>query len=236
MNWDISHHIDIIVYAVVAAVLLGRLWSAFGKRNDEDPQRPNPFVTPAPGARDEEDTEVLPGRVRPGNRQKDGENRDGDLARRPFAPVLVAPASLAGGLEQVKQIDRSFDEKQFLQTARTIFSSVVESFAKGDLSSIASLLGPEVRPHFEQAVAARKSAGQTLQSRIARIKDAEVAVAKIENNRALITVNFVSEQENILRGADGAVISGVPGQLEEIADSWVFARDAKSDWIVAETR
>ena len=223
-------NIDIIVYALVAGILLVRLWAVFGRRNDEDRQRPNPFATPAPGLRKDGD---VPFRLDSGRRD--------DLASLPLGqtPILAAPMSLLGSLEQVRQLDPGFDEKQFLQNARTVFSTVVAGFAKGDLSDAARLLSPSVLAGFQSAIEARKVAGETLETRIPRIKDAETTAARIEDNRILVTVRFASEQENILRDASVNVMHGAPGKTEEITDLWTFARDAKSpgsEWRLVETR
>ncbi len=212
-------HLDIIIYAVIAVLLLARLWAVFGRRNDEDKERPNPFVAPPPA-----DDEVM---VRP---------RAKEASALPL-PQGSAPASLAGGLEQIARLDPDFDEKKFLSDARAIFAAVVGGFSNGDLSACRRMLGPGVLPHFEAAIAARAKAGEKLAGRIARIREAEVAAARVEGSRAVLAVRFLSEQENVLSDASGKVISGTPGRSEEIADHWVFARAAKGgDWQVIETR
>lgn len=218
-------HADIIIYGVIAVVLLVRLWAVLGRRNEEDRQRPNPFATPAPGPADDDSGAI----VRPQLR--------GNAPASSFTPISVAPLSLAGGLEQIKEVDISFDEKQFLQDAKEMFSSVVGAFAKGDLSSVKDRLGAAVLPHFAAAINARQKAGETLENKVVRVREAEVTAARAENNRAIIAVRFVSEQENILRDASGNVLSGAPGKLEEITDLWTFARDAKeTGWQVIETK
>jgi len=219
----IMAHADILIYALIAVVLLVRLWVVFGRRNDNDRQRPNPFAAPPPGTRDDEDVMVL--------------------AKRPetAAPALLAPAplSLAGALEAAKKLDPSFDEKKFLQDARGFFTIIVGDFATGDLSRSRTLLGPSVLPHFEAAIAARVKAGETLESRIIRIRETETAAARIEDTQLFIAVRFVSEQENILCDASGKIVSGAPGKVEEITDLWTFARDTRAltpAWQLVETK
>lgn len=220
--------LDIILYAIIAVVLFARLWSVFGRRNDEDTQRPNPFAAPP---------------TPPANAQ-DASFAGADPAVSPNGallpkPLLAAPASLAGGLEQIKILDPSFDEKQFLQGARTAFTMIVEDFAKSDLSQIERLLGPEVLPHFRQAIEARRDAGQVMESKILRIREADTFAAQVDDSRAIVTVRFISEQENVLRDAEGHVIGGNPDQVEIITDIWSFARDVKSsdpNWILIETK
>jgi predicted lipid-binding transport protein (Tim44 family) len=217
-------HADIIIYGVIAVVLLVRLWAVLGRRNEEDRQRrPNPFAAPAPGPADDDSGAIVRQQPR------------GNMST-PLTPILIAPLSLAGGLEQIKQIDTSFDEKQFLQDAKGTFSSVVGAFAKGDLSNVKDQLGAAVLPHFAAAINVRQKAGETLENKVNRVREAEVTAARVESNRAVIAVRFVSEQENILRDAAGNILSGAAGKPEEITDLWTFARDSKTGWQVIETK
>ena len=207
--------IDILVYAIIAAVLLGRLWAVLGARHEDEPQRPNPYV-PAPP---------------PPTEQK-------NVAPVRFS-VVLPPASLEGGLAQVKAIDPAFEEKAFLQEARAAFTAIVTGYAAGTMDVLSPFLSPALLAHFGQAAEARRAEGQTAQSRIIRIKDAEVTAAHSQGTQAFITVRFVSDQENILRDSHGTIIGGVEGKIEEVTDIWVFARDTKLPdvkWVVVETR
>jgi predicted lipid-binding transport protein (Tim44 family) len=126
-----------------------------------------------------------------------------------------------------------------MQGARAAFTMIVEDFAKGDMTRIENLLGPNVRPHFQNAIEARRKAGQVMESRVARIREAEATTAHVEDTIANVTIRFVSEQENVLRDAGGRVIGGAPETVEEITDIWTFSRDTKSadpNWILIETR
>lgn len=216
-------YLDIIFFAVITVFVLARLWSVLGRRNDDEAQRRNPFVVPPP---QEDDVLVLP-----------------DKTRTPESPAVIAhgyaPTSLAGMLDQMKTIDATFDEKQFLQGAKTAFTRIVEGFALGDLSSIERWLAPPVLQSFRRAVAARQAAGHVLESRLDRIADADISSANLDDTRAELTVTFVSHQINVTRDAQGAIVAGQPDQPEEIRDVWVFARDLKSgdpNWTLVETR
>lgn len=218
--------LDIIIFAAVAAFLIMRLWLVLGRRNDDEPQRPNPFATPAHPNHDEEDVMVLPERAKP-------------LPAPGVTAAGHAAASLVGGLEQIKEVDPSFDEKQFLQGAKTAFTGIVKAFAQGDLSRVARLLGPVVYEQFDSAIKGREAAAQKLETRIERVTEAEVTAAKLEGTRATLKVGFVSHQTNVKRDKEGKVIEGDPEKAEEIHDLWTFARDLKSEnpnWLLVETQ
>lgn len=218
---------DIIIYAVIAVVILARLWSVLGQRNQEDRERPNPFVAPPPP--------VAP-----------DANAPGDTPAQPRAaiplllsPLQPAPASLAGGLAQIKAADPAFDERHFLQGARAAFTLILDDFAKGDLSESTRLLGPHVLPLFRDAIEARRTAGQTMEHKLIALREAECVAARLEGTQAIIIVRFRSEQESSLRDSSGNIVGGSAGTVEDITDLWTFARDTKSpdpNWILVETK
>ncbi len=219
-------YLDILVFAAMAVFVLARLWSVLGRRDDNEPQRQNPFAASLTHAQDEEDVMVVPEGARA-------------LENKALLAGRLAPTSLAGVLDQIKTLDPSFDEKKFIQGAKTAFARIVEGFAKGDLSSIAKWLAPAVLDGFQKAIVSRQDARQTLESRLDRISEADITAARLEETKAFLTVEFVSHQANVMRDAQGNVISGSPDQLEEVRDVWVFARDVKAadpNWLLVETR
>ncbi len=210
--------VQILVCAVLAALFLGRFWAVLGTRNDNDPQRLNPFASPA-----RQEANSVP--------------KQNALPR--LQPPALPPHSLAGGLAQIKTALPAFEEKQFLQETRDIFGSIVSAYATGHLTLVSDYLSPAVMGSFQLSVSTRKAAGQMAETRISQIKEAEVTAARTEGAHAYLTVRFVSEQQNILRDSTGATIGGTEGQYEEVTDTWTFARDTQkpaSKWIVVETR
>lgn len=218
------NHLDILLLAAIAVFVLVRLWLVLGRRNEDDEDRANPFLSPSG---EEDDVVVLP-------KSKPTET----------GPVVITPAghalsSLAGIMDQIRILDPSFDEKTFLQGARAAFTLTVESFIKGDLDPVARWLAPTVLARFQTALAARRAAGQSLDGRIEKLVDAEVTAARLEGTQAFLTVGFRSYQENIVRDTEGRILEGEPGRAEEIQDTWVFARDLNNDdpnWILVETQ
>lgn len=220
--------IDILIYAAIAAFLAFRLWSVLGQKEEgEGPRAPkqNPFTLVDKKPR-EDDVLVIEGKAR---------------AEMPSALTAQghAPTSLAGVLDQIKQADPSFDEKGFMQGAKKAFEKIVASFAGGDLSSVAWLLGPAVREPFEGVIASRKEKGETLENKIERIAAADIIGAHVDGTALSLSVEFVTHQVNVLRDASGTILDGTPGKAEEVRDVWVFRRDTKAqdpNWQLVETR
>ena len=136
----------ILLFAVVAGVLLVRLWSVLGKRTGTE-RRIDPF---APGAAKSPVIEGQSVRV--------------DAA--PDASGKVPGASAA------KAADPGFNEPDFIKGARAAFSIVVNAFAAGDTSTLRPLLSPEVFEQFASAIRARAPGKEKEPSPLTALKSA----------------------------------------------------------------
>jgi len=228
--------IDIVVFAIITIVLVARLWSVLGQGGDENGERPNPFSNsgrPKPGQDPDEDENIV---ILPGHKKTSDQP-----VMLPLSAYTTSapPNSLAGGIEQIGRLDSSFDEKKFIQGAKIAFTMIVENFAKGDLAPIERFLAPSVLYSFRQAIAARKDAGEVLETSIKEITEAEVNAAGVNNTRAFLTVSFTSKQINIIRNSAGEILSGTPDHAEDVHDIWIFSRDTHSNdpnWQLVETK
>lgn len=208
---------DIIFFALVAAFIILRLRSVLGRRTGHERQRPDPF-RPAPPQTAERAPEALPAGV-------------------PAAPP-PAPGSLAAGIAQIKIADPTFDEQEFTKGARAAFEYIVSAFAAGDEEKLKPLLSTEVFDRFREAIRNRKTAGQTHETTIVRIRDVEPVGARMEGTTAAITCRYVTEQINVTRDAAGQVVDGDPDRIAEVTDVWTYARNTRSsdpNWILVAT-
>ena len=219
---------DIIIYAAIAVFLASRLWSVLGQKGEDDaPPRVNPLASKEPAKDDEENVMVLEARPRAAQ-QLSALTAEGH-----------APTSLVGALEQIRQEDKTFDEKKFLDGAKIAFANIVKAYAEGDLSPVARFLGPAVAQPFESAIRQRKESRQKLENTIHKIVAADIVAAQKKESRVLLSVEFISHQVNLLKDSEGQIIDGVPGQAEEVRDLWVFSRDLHSpnpNWQLIETK
>jgi predicted lipid-binding transport protein (Tim44 family) len=221
---DLPHYFDIILFAMVAAFLVLRLRSVLGRRTGNERRRDLLMRGPAPVS------------------DKPAANKIVTLTQRPSPTALVAGAppanTVAGGIAQIHAVDPGFEAPAFLDGARGAFELIVAAFAKGDKTQLRPLLSDDTYTSFAAAIDEREAAGETLETRIAKLTDIDIMEAGVDGRAARITLKLVSDQINVLRAHDGSVVDGDPANLIEKTDFWTFARDTRSsdpNWLLVGT-
>ena len=216
---DLPHYFDIILFAMVAAFLVLRLRSVLGRRTGNERRRD--LLMRGPAAAGDKPAATKPGL-----------NKIVALTQRPSPTALVAgappPNTVAGGLAQITAVDPGFAAPAFLDGVRGAFELIVAAFAKGDKGGLRPLLSDDTYKSFSAAIDERETAGETLETRVAELKDIDIMEAGMDGRAARVTVKLVSDQINVLRAHDGSVVDGDPLNLIEKTDFWTFARDTSS--------
>jgi predicted lipid-binding transport protein (Tim44 family) len=212
-----GQYVDIILFAMIAGFLVLRLRSMLGRRTGLERRR-DPFAPRTP-----DKVMAAPERGKPA-----------------LVPSSVPPPAdtLAAGLAALRRADPGFDPGRFLEGARAAFTMIVEAFARDDVAALRPLLGQDVHRAFATAIEERRTAGETLETRILRLDDADIVRAGVDGPTAHVTVKFVSRQINVTRAQDGSVVDGDPEHPSEKIDTWTFARDTRSadpNWLLVAT-
>jgi predicted lipid-binding transport protein (Tim44 family) len=202
--------IQIVIFAVIAAVVLFQLYNVLGKkvgRQPEEDARAKPAAAPAaPGA-------------------------DPAAAGRPNVLDAVTLASVAGLMAR----DPKCDPVRFLDGARQAHETIVRAYAAGDRETLKPLLTPAVMASFEAGIAAREARGETEVAEFLHPARADLEQASAEENRAIAKVRFLAELRNRVKPAgDGEE------QVEErrVAELWTFERTlgaSDPNWVLART-
>ncbi len=159
--------LGIAVAAMVAGVLLFRLYTVLGRRTGHEPGQPAP--KPVTGA--------LP----PPDKRAGATPPEQESGSAPAAPPL------GHGLLDIELADRSFDGDHFLKGARTAYEIILKAFAGGDRLALRPLLSDDVYAAFEQDIAAR---GTRQAEALTGITDARIVGAALTGNAAEVTVAF----------------------------------------------
>jgi len=231
---DSFQFIDIIFFAMIAAFLVLRLRSVLGKRTGNEKPRRTPFDAQANQRQARDDNVIdLPGRRE--SRAEAPDDESGVSAR----PSPTAASSHLPGVDAVRAADHDFDPEVFLGGARAAFEMIVEAFARGDKDALRPLLADQVFEGFAAAIGEREAAGETMETELLGFKSISIVEAGVVDRVASVTVQFETDQVNVVRDSDGAVTDGDADHIARVTDIWTFARDTGSrdpNWALVATR
>ncbi len=213
---------DIIIFAAIAIFLALRLRGVLGERHGDEQKRPNPYALQTPPAEQtSQPVDVI----------------DAPVLSKPRSSS--APDSLQGRLDLIAQADANFNEKSFLNGAKGAFQIILNAFATEETPTLRPLLSDDVYDSFAAAIRARQAAKEKLETKVVRIKDAEIIEASLVINTARVTVRIVSDQIQCTKDASGTVVDGDATQSREVRDVWTFTRNMRAldpNWHLSETR
>jgi len=218
-------YIDVIIFAAIAAFLVFRLVSVLGKRTGEERPR-DPF-----------------GMARSGDMPHGNENTPENVVPLPGAEVPEPQADsdtpLGAALKEITALDSRFNPAEFANGARSAFEMVITAYALGDTNTLGTLLSDAVFANFEHAIGQRERAGETQETTLVGLDNAEIIEASLAHKVAQITVKFVSQQISVTRNEAGDVMDGDPEAVNQVTDIWTFSRDLRAkdpNWKLVETR
>jgi predicted lipid-binding transport protein (Tim44 family) len=223
-------HLDILIFAVIAAVLIYRLNAVLGTRHGDERPRPNPFAPPET-PRPPQAPVVLKTVAK-------------QLPNAAEMEQLIDPAAntdgrIETGLAEIAAVDTGFNALQFMAGAKYAFETIVTSYAKGERAALKPLLSPKLYADFDHGIAEREVLGHVSSTNIQLIKAARMIEAHLGGTMAYVTIDYTVEQTTVTRDNTGAVVSGSPDTVTTVEDIWTFTRDTRSsdpNWILIETR
>lgn len=201
--------IQLLVLAAIAVFLILKLRSVLGTREgfEKPPLQPGEreaVAGPAPVAED-----------------------DG----RDITDHVPEGSDSARALMAMKKAEPSFSLSEFLGGARGAYEMILIAFDKGDMSDVRGFIAPDVLAAFEEAIAARREQGLTVDSKIIGIREVAVNDATFlsDSRIAEITVRFQAEMTTVVTNAAGDVVEGSDTEMRRQRDIWTFQRAMGAD-------
>ena len=209
-----SQYLDILLLAMVAGIVLFRLYTVLGRRTgNERPPRETYGLERSPSqAKAGDNVVALPDRTSP--RAEAG-------IEKPSDPV-------ARGLLDIKLADSHFDGGEFLAGARQAYEMIVTAFAAGDLATLKPLLSKDVYAAFEEGVKARAARQEKTEFTFVGFKDVKISEAAMKGRNAEIGISFAAQFISVTRNASGQVVDGDARTVRDVTDHWTFCRDTRS--------
>lgn len=201
---------DLILLFIAVAFVAARLYSVFGK---------------------DDNTKNIRVVLRPVN--KNDKTVDDDTVQ------IVKTHNAVDKTAAESETDEEFNKEAFLNGARKVFELILQAFNKGELTSVKELLNKKVYDAFNSVLAERKEQNITSEVDFICFDKSEVKDVKFLKNSIKVVVEFVSEQVNLLRNAQGEVVEGDENFVQKITDVWTFERmiNAKNNnWVLVSTK
>ena len=136
---------------------------------------------------------------------------------------------------QVKNIEDSVQllstlvEQDFPTFAKMAFSRISQAFASGRLKEIKNDLTPKVFKIFQEAISQREAKNQHMEYTLIGFLDAHVT----HKTATSISVEFTTEQINLLRNDKQQIIEGDPMHVATVKENWTFEKLPNNNWVLS---
>jgi predicted lipid-binding transport protein (Tim44 family) len=190
---------EILFFAVVAALVLGRLYQVLGQKRGAEPP-------PNRGAH-----------LRTVVDNTTSEERQSDPPTNEMAPEPAYKAAYDGpgaaGIAAIGAADRSFSPEAFLDGARQAYTMIVTAYGAGDEDALKPLVDQDVFEIYQGVMAQRRAEGAAT---IDVVRLSKIADAELDGKIARIDVAFSAD---LAEGKEG---------LRAVDEIWTFERSVDS--------
>ena len=207
---------DLIFFLLVAIFLIIRLRSVLGRRTGNE-KKPKDIFTYQDSILEPDKKKVL--------EVKESIKRKTSLSS---PEKKISNLKKSTGLERIFYFDKNFSPKKFLEGAKIAFKSIIETYAKGEISKIKNLLSSNVFSAFSREIKSRVQKKHSLEHTLISLKSADIEKIHVKSSIADIVVKFVSEQVNLLKNEKGKILKGNDEYIESHTNYWTFSKDLKS--------
>ncbi|MBR1946213.1 MAG: Tim44 domain-containing protein [Alphaproteobacteria bacterium] len=218
--------LDIVFLGIIVLLLINRLRSVLGTRPSSD----NSVKSET-----EQSAKVLDISEYRTLESATGSKMEQDIAA---STEFEEDSEVVQNLKKIKEAFPSFDLVDFMQKAPRAFEYIALAFAGGDKDSLKPLLSENIYKSFEKAIDKRKEHNETAEFSLIGFKSIKLTDAKMFGSEVELTVEFETEQTNIVKNADGEVIIGDPTYIETVTDIWTLKKNMRSAdpvWVLTAT-
>lgn len=200
-------YIDILLLAIIAGVILFKLYNVLGTETEESSQALASIM----------------------QKTMQDQNEKPEVDAEEMQMIEGLPSAEMQKIKKVKELIPEFHLGKFMQSVERAFETIIKAFKEYDLEAINFLTDGEAAQSFKQNIENLQKDKNVLNIEIVSIKEQKVKDVKVSREEVLIEIEFVSEQVFYTKNEQGEIISGDIHKIEEIADSWVFRKDLRTN-------
>jgi len=214
--------VDIIFLAILAVFIISRLYGVFGSQPEK---KVKVIIKQVDKDTEAEIVKDLTQIIHENNKENKTDN--------------IADFENLSEQDKILYKINGFNKENFLHSACRVFEIVLQAFNSGNIENIKGLVSKKIWNTFNQVLNFRKENNITSEVDFICFKKSEIKDVKLLKNSVKITVEFESEQINLLKDAGGHVIEGDENFVQKITDVWTFERlfNAKNkNWTLVSTK
>lgn len=133
-----------------------------------------------------------------------------------------------------KEKEAAWNEDEFLNGAKIAFHIVSNAFANGKKKELKALLAPKVYDTFVKIIDQREAEKKKVDFSLICLSSTKI-LKKLDDAKE-VTVEFISEQINLLKNEKGDVLEGDPMSVATVSDTWTFKKSKDDTWIISSTK
>jgi len=214
--------VDIIFLMLLVVFIISRLYSSFGTHNENNIKV---IIKPVDKNTEAKIVEDLTNIIKENNKTQN--------------EINVADFNNLSEQDKILYKIQGFNKDKFIHSACRVFELVLQAFNSGNIENIKGLVSKKIWNAFNNTIDFRKANKITSEVDFICFNKSEIKDVKLLKNSVKITVEFESEQINILKDADGQIIEGDEKFVQKITDEWTFERlfNAKNkNWTLVSTK
>ncbi len=154
-----------------------------------------------------------------------------------YAPLPVEEhggVQAVEGLQHIKALDSSFDEKNFKDLAEDIFFKIQGAWTRRDLSGVRSLLTPEMYGILKKDADELAARRQVNRLENIAVRDVEIVEAGQNRGEEYVTARlYANLLDYVTDDRTGEVVSGSSSDPVKFVEYWTFTRSVgEKNWVL----
>lgn len=221
---------DILFLIIFTAVIIFKLKSVLGTRNDGDNVRQKTLE------------EFFKNKIDEANKAKTSQQTSDakiiditdQITKNNKSTEFKLNIDVADNVK--KELEKiNFNEDKFLKGAENAVEMINDSFSNKDLETLKELLTTQVYNNFKKQIDELNNQGRILKSSLISFLSNKIDNIVVKNKNINIDVLFEMEQINFVEDKDGNVIMGSKKKIQKVKEKWTFEKktgDKTNFWLI----
>lgn len=221
---------DIVFLIIFTAVIIFKLKSVLGTRNDNDNIRQKTLE------------EFFKNKIDEANKAKTSQQTSDakiiditdQITKNNKSTEFKLNIDVADNVK--KELEKiNFNEDKFLKGAENAVEMINDSFSNKDLETLKELLTTQVYNNFKKQIDELNNQNRILKSSLISFLSNKIDNIVVKNKNINIDVLFEMEQINFVEDKDGNIIMGSKKKIQKVKEKWTFEKktgDKTNFWLI----